>query len=226
MYNITLIGTNHSEFGKCNSNELYNIIAAINPEVIFEELSPILFNFIYNSNSNNLTPDVVTEIKCVKKYLKNHNISHEPVDIDLRYISDKEQDWMFDAFEKYDAYKKIDYEQYLLAEKNGFDFLNSKKSMNLFEKQKIIKTNIIEVDNQKNELSRIYQLFTLQDDIRENAMLKNIYNYSKENQFNQAVFLIGTAHKKSIMQKITKYEKQSEVKLKWTMYGNENKTYR
>ncbi len=226
MYNITLIATNHSEFGKCNSNELCNIIATINPEVIFEELSPILFNFIYNSNSNNLTPDIVTEIKCVKKYLKNHNISHEPVDIDLRYISDKEQDWMFDIFEKYDAYKKIDYEQYLLAKKNGFDFLNSKKSMDLSEKQKIIKTNIIEVDNQKNELSRIYKLFNLQDDIRENAMLKNIYNYSKENQFNQAVFLIGTAHKKSIMQKITKYEKQSEVKLKWTMYGDENKTYR
>ena len=64
----------------------------------------------------------------------------------------------------------------------------------------------------------------MQDDIRENAMLKNIYNYSKENQFNQAVFLIGTSHKKSIMQKITKYEKKSEVKLNWTMY--ENKTYR
>ncbi len=107
MYNIILIGTNHSEFGKCNSNELYNIIASINPEVIFEELSPKLFNFIYNSNSNNLTPDVVTEIKCVKKYLKNHDISHEPVDIDLRYISDKEQDWMFDTFEKYIAYRPV-----------------------------------------------------------------------------------------------------------------------
>lgn len=51
-------------------------------------------------------------------------------------------------------------------------------------------------------------------------MLQNIYNYSKGNQYNQAIFLIGAEHKKSIMQKITVYEKLSEIKLNWTMYGN------
>jgi pheromone shutdown protein TraB len=51
-------------------------------------------------------------------------------------------------------------------------------------------------------------------------MLQNIYNYSKGNQYNQAVFLIGAGHRKSIMQKITKYEKLSEIKLNWKIYGN------
>ncbi len=51
-------------------------------------------------------------------------------------------------------------------------------------------------------------------------MLQNIYKYSKESQYNQAVFLIGAEHKKSIMRKITEYKKLSEIKLNWTMYGN------
>jgi len=55
-------------------------------------------------------------------------------------------------------------------------------------------------------------------------MLQNIYNYSKENQYNQAVFLIGARHRKSIMQKIIEYEKISEIKLNWTIYGNKQKT--
>ena len=88
MYNITLIGTNHRELGKCNSEELYKIIETINPDVIFEELSSDLFNIIYNANSPNSQPDVLTEIKCVKKYLQNHKIKHVPVDIDIRYISE------------------------------------------------------------------------------------------------------------------------------------------
>ena len=33
-------------------------------------------------------------------------------------------------------------------------------------------------------------------------MLANIHNYNKENQYNQAVFLTGAGHKKSIIQKI------------------------
>jgi hypothetical protein len=220
MYNIAFIGTKHIEIGKCNSDELYKIVESINPEVIFEELSIELFKIIYNANSFNLSPDVVTEIKCVKKYLQNHKIKHIPVDIDTRYISDEEQNWMFDTFEKYDDYNRIDNEQSLLTAQYGFSFLNSEKCLDLSEQKNVIIQNIMEVDSNKSELFRVYQLFNRQDDTREKAMLQNIYNYSKKNQYNQAVFLIGCGHRKSIMGKITEYEKMSEIKLNWTMYGD------
>lgn len=220
MYNITLIGTFHSENGLCNSDELYKIIEGIKPEVIFEELPSKLFDIIYKANSLNLPLDVVTEIKCVKKYVQNHNIKHIPVDIDTRYISDKEQNWMFDTFEKYDDYNKIDNDQSLLTAQYGFKFLNSDKCLDLSEQKNIIIKNIIGVDINKNELFRVYQLFNRQDDTRENAMLQNIYNYSKENQYNQAIFLIGAEHKKSIMQKIIEYEKLFEIKMNWTIYSH------
>src|SRR5688572_13872925 len=135
MYNITVIGTKHLELGKCNSEELYKIIESINPEVIFEELSSKFFDIIYNPNSLYLLADKVTEIKCVKKYMENHNIKHIPVDIDTGYISDKEQNWMFDMFEKYDDYNKIDNEQSLLTAHYGFNFLNSDKCLYLSEKK-------------------------------------------------------------------------------------------
>ena len=220
MYNIALIGTQHLESGKCNSDELYKIIESINPDVIFEELSSNLFDIIYNASSLNLPPDVVTEIKCIKKYVQNHNIKHIPVDIDIRYISDNEQNWMFDTFEKYDDYNKIDNEQSLLAAQYGFSFINSDKCLGLSEQKNIVMKNIIGIDINKNELSRVHQLFNKQDDTRENAMLQNIYNYSKENQYNQAVFLLGSGHRKSIIPKIAEYEKPSDVNLNWTMYGD------
>lgn len=81
--------------------------------------------------------------------------------------------------------------------------------------------NIMESEIQKNRLLDIYKLFHAEQyDNREEAMLENIYNYSKINKYNQAVFLIGAEHKKSVMNKIAVYEKLSEIKLNWTMYGN------
>ena len=223
MYNITLIGTHHRELGKCNSEELYKIIETINPDVIFEELSSDLFNIIYNANLPNSQPDVLTEIKCVKKYLQNHKIKHIPVDIDIRYISDNEQNWMYDTFEKYDDYNKIDNEQSLLTAHHGFNFLNSDKNLYLSEQNNIVIENILGIDINKNELFRVHQLFIKQNDIRENTMLQNIYNYSKESQFTQAVFLLGSGHRKSIVPKIEEYDRLSNIKLYWTMYGQTNR---
>lgn len=221
MYNITVISTKHTESGKCNSDELYKILKSINPEVIFEEVSSSLFDIVYNGNLLTLPSNVPLELKCVKKYVQNHNIKHVAVDIDKRYISDKEQDWMFDTFEKYDDYIRIETEQYLLTEQYGFNFLNSNKCLKLSEQKNIIIKNIIEVDIDKNELFRVHQLFNRQDDTRENAMLQNIYNYSKENQYNRAVFLLGCAHRKSIIEKIIENKKMSEIKLNWTIFSNE-----
>ena len=91
----------------------------------------------------------------------------------------------------------------------------------MFEIQKIIIIkNITRVDIHKNELFRIHQLFNKQDDTRENAMLQNIYSYSKKNQYNQAVFLLGCGHRKSMIEKITEYKKMSEIELQWKIYGD------
>jgi hypothetical protein len=240
MYNITLISTIHSENGQCNSGELYKILEDINPEVIFDEL-PIHFSDMYYSDSfdmycankfllNRHPPEVPLEVKCIKKCKQNYNIEIFPVDIDLRQKLSKYQDeisFMILTFLKYVEYKKLDNENETLIAQEGFHYLNSDKFLDFLDKKEVMEKNIIESEIQKYRLLDIYKLFHAEQyDNRENVMLENIYNYSKGNQYNQAVFLIGATHKKSIKQKITEYEKVSEIKLNWTMYSNKQKICR
>ena len=248
MYNITLIGTIHSEIGKCNSEELYKIIESINPEVIFEELPKNLFDLFYKGKChfeelqknlkyklpNNLLDkiealplsEIPVEVACVKKYLQNHNIKNISVDIDINLELSEEMEIMFGEFYRHDdVYKKLVDENKLLTEQYGFDYLNSENYLDLDEKVKFREKQLIESNAFFGEkLLRIYELSHKEIiDDRENVMLQDIYKYSKENQYNQAVFLIGAGHRKSIMEKIMEYEKQSDIKLNWTTYSNKQR---
>ncbi len=240
MYNITLIGTIHSENGKCNHNELYKILEYINPKVIFDELpskySDIYFSElfeIYCANSILLNLNTHTEpleVKTIKKYKQNYKVKILPVDIDLTSKLSKFQKeilYMFSTFFKNEDYNKLNNEKDFLIAKEGFSYLNSDVFLSFLNRKEILEKNIIESEIEKERLIEIYKLFHAEQiDNRENEMLQNIYNYSKENPYSQAVFLIGAEHKKSIMLKIIEYEKLSKTKLNWTIYENNNKTYR
>lgn len=215
MHNITLISTNHSERGKCNSEELYLIIESINPDVVFEELPIKSFNDIYNGNVLNES----LEVRCIKKYIQHHNTTKLfPVDIADPNRSSIEK-LMFEKFERDPDYKRIQYEHNRLRAKNGFDYLNSGKCMELIEQMIHFGKGIAESSRHRDMFLTSYKLFYEDVDNRENAMLHNIYNYSKENHYNQAVFLLGCGHRKSMIRKIIEYEKKSEFKLNWTIYG-------
>lgn len=222
MYNVTLISTEHRESGKCNSDELHKIIESIRPDVIFEEeTNDDTFQKYYNEEDSFKS----LEVQCIIKYLQNHDIKHIPVDIGLnQYLTFREWDYMFDAFNKYVAYKQIVKDHCTLRDKEGFAYLNSEKCSELFEKIKITEKQIIEYSGiNKNELFRLHKLFHKEHDYRENAMLLNIYSYSKENQYNQAVFLLGYAHRNSIQQKIKEHETKGILKLNWTIYNGTHK---
>ena len=160
------------------------------------------------------------EIQCIKKYLQNHNVKHIPVDIEpSQNLSFRELDCMFGAFGKYDVYKRIQKQHYALEDMEGFGYLNSKKCLEVYDELKIAEKQAIEFSGiHKNTILEIYQLFNESHDNRENAMLLNIYNYSKENQYNEAVFLLSYANKKSMTQKLQSQEKKENLKLNWTFY--------
>lgn len=218
MYNITIISTNHTESGKCNSDKLYKIIKSINPEVIFEELPYSLFNIVYNDNFPSLPSDAPLELKCVKKYLQNHNTKHFPVDIDTSPNLSLDEKFIFSTFEKNEAYNKLKSEHNASLTQEGLDFLNSDKYLEFFERKISLEKQILESATRNNTLLNTYKVFYDEVDNRENAMLQNIYNYSKENQYNRAVFLLGAGHRKSIIKKTLEREKQSEIKLNWMIY--------
>lgn len=157
-------------------------------------------------------------------YRENNDVKIVAVDIDLRHkLSEfqKEISFVYLTFLKNEDYKRLDYKKDISIANEGFQFLNSKDFLNFLEKKEAIEEKIINSEIQKDRIINIYKFFQeIHHTNRENAMLQNIYKYSEESQFSQAVFLIGAEHKMSIMQKIKEFEKISKVKLAWRMYGN------
>ena len=168
------------------------------------------------TNGNLRNQDIPLEFKCLRNYSKYHDVNLIPVDIDVSSTLSEDVNEMFATFNKDDDYKKLVLDRLSLIKENGFVYLNSDEYMDFFEKIEIAEKNIVETHMDKNKLLHTYKLFQEENFVtRENAMLENIYNYSKENQYNQAVFLIGAGHRKSIIPKIIEYEKKSEMKLNW-----------
>jgi pheromone shutdown protein TraB len=213
MHNISLVCTFHSESGKCNADELYKIIEHINPDVVFEELTPYLYDIIYNKNIVDETAPL--EIKCIRNYKQQHNIKKIPVDMEVGSTFSNNVNRMLALFEKYDFHKEIVSETKRMIESDGFDFLNSDEFSDLVEKQRTIERTIVEGINNR-QLNRIYKTFVEEQDYRENFMLNTIYAYSKENNFNHAVFIIGSAHRSSIIRKVAEYQLNERMKLNWT----------
>ena len=104
-----------------------------------------------------------------------------------------------------------------MAHEYGFTFLNSQRCSDMFTKKKETEQYLLNFG-----IQNIYKSFYAEQDNREPVMLNNIYNYSKQNQFDQAVFLLGAGHRNSIMQKIKEYNSNTDFKLNWKFYNPED----
>jgi pheromone shutdown protein TraB len=215
MYNITLICTLHREHGKCNSEELYKIIEKINPEIIFEEISNFRLDAYYTDKTYKSL-----ETNTIMKYLEKHQIEHIPVDnhgmTESQVISlYKNFDYMNEQLSYSAEYTELWEKHMSLTIQGGFDYINSNGSDELMEKIETMKKYLLKIFN--NEL--LFNAYTLFNEIvidkREYEMIKNIYKYSKEHKVNNAIFLIGAEHRRSIINKIQEYERKNELKLNW-----------
>ena len=221
MHNITLLGTRHEEAGFCSLKELYKIFERINPDVIFEEIPPSCFDEYYVAKTRrNLETDTIN------KYLENHNILHIPVDSDNVPPDSFFEDLghLHKCVEDLADINGFNYRTF--SDRNsgysrmyGFQYLNSIHSIDVQDEiNNAIVNGLQKINNEK--LYQTYKIWVDINDERENKMLHNIYNYSKEHIFENAIFMIGFGHRKSIMQKISEHEKTSEIKLNWIFYGS------
>jgi len=222
MYNITLICTKHHENGLCNIDELYKIIEKINPEIIFEEMSPSYFDVCYNGQRFSLS----LEANAIKKYLQKHCIEHISVDnFDLKnkdiYCLKNDIDYMFDKIEYNNECRNLENEIGLLSGQLGFAYLNSNQCGELFNKKHILEESIVNNSND-DKLFCVHKLWTEINDEREDGMINNIYSYSKEHRFEKGLFLIGAAHRKSMINKIQKHAATENVKLNWNFSNYSN----
>ncbi|MBZ4191567.1 hypothetical protein [Niabella beijingensis] len=214
MYNITLLSSFHRELGKCNSTELYKIIEEIRPDVIFEELPPDIFNIIYNEDWNPQSLEAIT----IKKYLRTYQIEHFPVD-----TCEKNET---DLFSGYDiiSNRNIEYLEFFkqhlsFISQHGYSFLNSDNCVKLIDKMHILEESVL-LDMNDTKLLHQYKSDRELDNRRENEMLDNIYNYSKQYPYDRALFICGAEHRKTIKQKIQARERVEKSHLNWLFYNN------
>lgn len=212
MHNITLICTMHKEIGKCNSKELYDLIEKVNPEVIFEEFDISRTDDEYYKNGHYKNQYTCTvETATIMKYLQNHQIIHIPVD--TYNVIDFPEDMypkISNNSEEYDALVKINF---LLSCQQGFPYLNSIECSDLLEKIHAIEEKTVKLLNDEI-LSNTYKSWQFVTTNRETEMVKNIYQYSERHYYNNAIFITGAEHRKSILNKIEEYEKNG-LKLNW-----------
>lgn len=211
LHNITLISTIHKEYGNCNSNELLKIIENICPDVIFLES----FEDNYSKYDQMIFSQFGVykerlELKTIQKYSQNHTFEYVPV-LDIG-LSDEFETKIKIVSENKDYQRLLD-NYNLLEVDDGFQFLNSEKSIILQEEMRELENRII-----NNEIMQ--QKVNASIDAYENSMLRNIYSFCKKKSFNTAIFMCGAAHRKSIIEKIKEYEINSEIKLNWTFYND------
>ncbi|HEU4790953.1 MAG TPA: hypothetical protein VFS71_14805 [Flavobacterium sp.] len=213
MCKITLIATVHKEHGSCNSKELYKLIESIAADAIFEELSPNGFTAIYGGlNSGTL------ETNTIKSYIQKYPISHLPVDLEKNELIDK--DFKNDILEMFEIFRQSYQYNILLAQHNilsqlvGFPYLNSNQYSELSERRISLEKIILKNINHKKWILTYKRWWDIIE-LRENEMVKNIYNYCDRNKYTNAVLLIGAEHKKPIIDKILKFETLNKKELNW-----------
>jgi hypothetical protein len=213
MYNITLIFSMHIQIGKCNSEELYCIIKNENPEIIFEEFDVLRNEDEYYKNGHYKSQKESTlETIAIMKYIENHKVKYVPVD--TYEITNFPRNMYKKISLANGDYDKLFKENIILSGQNGFQYINSIDCNNLIEKLHMIEEEVLEntIDNKLIEDYNSWKIITNNRDIE---MIKNIYKYSKKYNYNNAVFITGAEHRKSILEKINEFNSKEEIKINW-----------
>ncbi|MDO6803156.1 hypothetical protein Q4595_11910 [Wenyingzhuangia sp. 1_MG-2023] len=211
MSTVTIIGTFHTEIDACSSEELYQIVKQIAPEVIFCE-SPLEIFQQQLSATEDFNPP---EMKVIRKLIKEGDIKVVPVDVYGIAVKDDRINEIFDWFkEKMDNYKNAGLSQIDATNKNGYSFLNS----NLCDKinfDKILMEKEMVCRENNEVLKRDYAMWLKWNKYREKLWIKKIQDYFDQNKFNNALLLAGAAHRVGLKQLIAELKFYNQTKLKW-----------
>lgn len=210
MQTIILLSTVHKEIGNCNSNELFKIIESIRPDVIFLEALETEYSDYHKMlfSEFGLYVDRL-EIKALQMYLQIHRFEYVPL-LDFG-LSGSFEKMMRIACEQKDHQKMSDNIK-KIASNSGFPFLNSNQCIRLHEEMRELENHIV------GDKTLLQKANTSIDEY-ENTMLWNIYSYCNEKSFNTAIFMCGSAHRKSILEKVNEYDQIPEIEIRWSAYN-------
>ena len=193
---VWLIGTVHAEDGLANVTRLLAILERIRPEVIFLECPPDALDAYLSGAVNNL------ESTAVRRFREHQPVTLVPVDLPTPGSA-----FFRDAKDFSGSIEKRSAEYCRLVDQNsrsvaqhGFPDLNSERcSQRWTDIYSAMREAIEELDDDR--LAGLYSMWTNTHELREEAMIGAIDDYSSREPFETGVLLIGAAHRRSILDK-------------------------
>jgi len=211
MKTISLVCTFHEERGITSITDLHKILERIQPDVIFLE-APIE----WRGNSCLLQIVDSLESKAVSRYVARKPTELIPVDLPT-----PDESFFRKARNFYGEIEKHSYEYCRLIDQNrermkkeGFAYLNSESNNKHHSDVHSAIVTTIENSGQK-WLSEYYSGWRGVIERRDVEMLKNIDLYCKDHEFGKAVFLVGAAHRASIISKTGAWASPGASAVQW-----------
>lgn len=194
MKRVSVVFTEHEERGLANASGLLAILERINPEVIYLECPPAAFDDYLNGTHAKLEPTAVN------RYREIHPVDLIPVDLptpEAAFFANFREliDRITRTGPEYDRVASW-HIQYVGA--YGFAYLNSAHCSDLFTKRhEAVLTAIAQLGDHK--LAECYDSWIRTNRLRDTAMMTNIENHCRRASFSRAAFLVGAAHRQSII---------------------------
>ena len=191
---VSVVATYHGERGLTNASALVTILERIKPEVIFLECPPAAFDSYLNGAYAELEP------AAVNRYRENHRVDLIPVDLptpDEDFFANDAR--LHTRIEKTspDYCRLVDWNSQYVS-KHGFPYLNSEYCSALFaELHEAMLAAIVQLRDR--ELAELYELSNRTKERREEEMMKNLERYCTQTSFSSGAFLVGAAHRQSII---------------------------
>jgi hypothetical protein len=212
MMRVSLIGTVHEEQGFASISNLLAILECIQPEVIFLEIPSGAFEGYLDGTRSNL------ESTAARRYRESHNVVLVPVDLPT-----PEEAFFRNCQYLWERIEKASPEYRRLIDRNrecvtayGFPYLCSEQCSSLW-------TDIYEATRVTVEQLNDRLLFELHaqwknsHELRDEGMLKHIETYSYGEPFENGVFLVGAAHRQSIVNKSREARAAGLPKIEWDL---------
>lgn len=194
---VSLIGTVHAESGRANVAELLAILERLQPDVIFAEIPAAnLADYLDGSHGN-------LESTVVALYRKLRPVDVLPVDLKKpRDDFFRESEGMFQKIEKTSPTFRCLVDQNSLCIRDyGFSYLNSDRCAQAWAAiYDEVRATVEWIGDAR--LRQIYALWRETMDRRETGMLENINGYCIRGGLSHGVLLLGSGHRKAMMEKV------------------------
>jgi hypothetical protein len=194
---VSLVCTVHEEKGLATVLELRSILERIRPEVIFTEIPPAAFDdFFRNFSRTNL------ESQAVRQFQENHLADIVPVDLatpDEAFFRNAQI--LFEWIERRSqGYRRLIDSHSANISAYGFAYLNSEDCSKLWS---AVYEEMLSTINHIGDIKHLelYRLWRETIARRDSGMMDNILQYCRSKPFDRGVFLIGAAHRQSVIDK-------------------------